>query len=49
MALQRARVASISRWAITVGKGSSKLGVLLGLPTLSLVDMLHVTSGGFCT
>jgi hypothetical protein len=32
----------------TIGEGSSRLGVLLGLPPLSLVDMLHAIGGGFC-
>jgi hypothetical protein len=31
----------------TVGEGSSRLGVLLSLPPLSLVDMLHTIGGGF--
>jgi hypothetical protein len=29
------------------GEGSSRLGVLLALPPLSLVDMLHVLGGRF--
>jgi hypothetical protein len=49
MALQRVQVTSILRWAIIVGEGSSRLGILLGLPTLSLVDMLDATNGGFDT
>jgi hypothetical protein len=49
MALQRAQVASILRWVLIAGKGCSKLGVLSGLPTLSLVNMFHVTNGGFGT
>jgi hypothetical protein len=47
MALQRANVDSISRWVVIVGEDSSRLGALLGLTSLSLVDMLHVTSEGF--
>ncbi len=47
VALQRAQAASISRHAITAGEGSFRLGVLSGLPPLSLVDMLPVTGGGF--
>ncbi len=39
--LGRAKAASIARQAVTAGKGSSKLGVLSGLPPLSLLDMLH--------
>jgi hypothetical protein len=39
--LGRAKAASISRQAVTAGKGSSRLGVLSGLPPLSLLDMLH--------
>ncbi len=30
-------------------EGSSRLGVLSSLPPLSIVDMLHTTSGGFGT
>jgi hypothetical protein len=39
------------RWAVTAGEreGSSRLEVLSSLPPLSLVDMLHVTGGGFGT
>jgi hypothetical protein len=36
-----AKAASISRQAVTAREGSSRLGVLSGLPPLSLVDMLH--------
>jgi len=43
------QAASISRWAIIVRVGFSRLGVLLGLPSLSLVDMLQATNGGFAT
>jgi hypothetical protein len=32
------------RWAVTAGEGFSRLGIL---PPLSLVDMFHVTRGGF--
>ncbi len=49
MALQIAHAASISRWVVIVGEGSSRLGASLGLTPLSLVDMLHVTGGGFDT
>ncbi len=44
---QRAQAASISRSAVPAGEGSSKLGVILGLSHLSLVDMLHASGGGF--
>jgi len=47
VALQRAQAASILRQAITAGEGSFRLGVLSGLPPLSLVYMLPVTGGGF--
>jgi hypothetical protein len=47
MALQRTQATSISRQAITTREGFSKLGGLLGLPPLSLVDTLHASSGGF--
>jgi len=43
--LIRAQAASISRWAVTAGEGSSRLGVLSGLSSFSLVDMLHGTGG----
>jgi len=43
------QAASISRRAVVARKGSSRLGALLGLPTLSLIDMLHATGGGFST
>jgi len=33
-------------WVVTAGEGSSRLGVLWGLPPLSLVNLLHVTGGG---
>jgi hypothetical protein len=49
MALQKAHVASISRCAVIVREGSSKLGTLLGLTPFSFVDMLHATGGGFDT
>jgi hypothetical protein len=47
MTLRRAQVVSISKWAVTAGEGSSGLGVLLGLPPLSLVNMLHASGGKF--
>lgn len=47
MTLQRAQVVSISKWAVTAGEGSFGLGVLLGLPPLSLVTMLHASGGEF--
>jgi hypothetical protein len=31
---------------VPVREGSSRLGVLCGVPSLSLVDMLHATGGG---
>jgi hypothetical protein len=37
----RAKAASISKRAVTAGEGSSRLGILSGLPSLSLLDMLH--------
>jgi hypothetical protein len=46
MALEHARVISILRRVVTVGEGSSRLGVLSTGPTLSLFDMLLVTRGG---
>jgi len=45
----RAQAASILRRAVTAKEGSSRLGVLWGLPPLSLVDMLLATGGGFST
>jgi hypothetical protein len=47
MALQRTQATSISRQAITTREDYSKLGSLSGLPPLSLVDVLHASSGGF--
>jgi hypothetical protein len=47
MALQRTQATSISRHAITTREGSSKLGGILDLPPLPLLDMLHASSGGF--
>ncbi len=47
VALQRAQAASISRHIVIVRKASSKLGVLLNLSPLSLVDLFHVTGGRF--
>jgi hypothetical protein len=47
MALSRTQATSISRWVVTTGEGSSRLGVLSGLTPLSLVDMLQATNGGF--
>jgi hypothetical protein len=41
------QAATILRWALAAEEGSSRLGVLWGLPPLSLVDMLHVIGGGF--
>jgi len=48
-ALQKTQATSILRWALIARKGYSRLGVLLGLCPLSLVDMLHVTNGSFST
>lgn len=39
--LGTAKAASISRQAVTAGEGSSTLGILSGLPPLSLLDILH--------
>jgi len=47
VALQKEQIASISIWTIITMEGSFKLGVLLGLAPLSLVDLLHLTSEGF--
>jgi hypothetical protein len=49
MALQIAHATSILKWAVIIGEGSLKLGVLLGLHPLSLVDMLHVIGESFGT
>jgi len=38
--------ASILRWAVAAGEGSSRLGALWGLPPFSLVDSLHANGGG---
>jgi hypothetical protein len=47
MALEKTQATSNSKHAITPRDGSSKLGGLLGLPPLSLVDTLHASGGGF--
>jgi hypothetical protein len=47
MALQKVHAISISRRVVTVGEGSSRLGVLLSLPPLSY--MLQATDGGLGT
>jgi hypothetical protein len=47
VALQKTHVASISKHVVTVREGFSRLGALSNLPPLSLVDLLHATSGGF--
>jgi hypothetical protein len=47
MALQRKKIASISKWVITTREGSSRLRVLSSLPPHSLVDLFHSTSEGF--
>jgi hypothetical protein len=47
VALQRAQATSISRHIFIVREASSKLGVLLDLSPLSLVDLFHVTGGRF--
>jgi hypothetical protein len=47
VALQRAQATSISRHIVIVREASSKLGVLLDLSPLSLVDLFHVTGGRF--
>jgi hypothetical protein len=46
---KKTQATSISSQAITAREASSRLGVLLGLPPLSLVDMIQTTSGGFGT
>jgi hypothetical protein len=40
--LQRVQAASISRQIVTLREGSSRLGVLLNLSSLSLADLFHV-------
>jgi hypothetical protein len=47
VALQRAQAPSILRQIVIVREGSSKLGVLLDLSPLSLVDLFHVIGGRF--
>ncbi len=49
MALQKTQATSMSSQTITAREASSRLGVLLGLLSLSLVDMIQATSGGFGT
>ncbi len=49
MALQRVQATYLSKWVVIAGEGSSRLGVLLGLPPFFLINMLHATSGGFST
>ncbi len=49
VALHKVQATCISRQAIVIGEGSFKLRVVWGLPPLSLVDVLQVTSGGFGT
>jgi hypothetical protein len=44
MALQKSQTTSNSKHAITTREGSSKLGGLVDLPPLSLVDTLHASS-----
>jgi hypothetical protein len=40
---------SILRQAVVIGEGSSRLGILLDGPPLSLFDMLLVIGGGLRT
>jgi hypothetical protein len=47
--LQYAHVISILKCVVIIGEGSSKLGILLGGPPLSLFDMLFATRGGLGT
>ncbi len=49
MTLQRAKAISILKFAIAIGEGYSKLGVLSGGPPLSLFDMLLMIEGGLGT
>jgi hypothetical protein len=51
MALWRVQATSIfvSATVVSAREGSSRLKALSGLPPPSLVDMLHVTGGGFNT
>ncbi len=44
--LQREHMVSILKHVVTTGESSSRLGVLLGSPSLSLLDMLLVTGEG---
>jgi hypothetical protein len=47
VALQKAHAVSILKQVVITRESSSRLGILLSLPSLSLVDLLRVTSGGF--
>jgi hypothetical protein len=44
--LQQVQVVSILKHVVAIGKGSSKLGILIGGPPLSLFDMLLVIRRG---
>jgi len=48
MTLQKIHVISILGWTFVAKEASFKLKVLLGLPPLSLVDMLHMTNERYC-
>jgi hypothetical protein len=43
------QIVSISKQAIIAREGSTRLGVLSGLPPVSLVDILQAIGGGFCS
>jgi hypothetical protein len=49
VALKKTQPTSISSRSIIAREASSRFGVLLGLPPLSLVDMIQATNGGFGT
>jgi hypothetical protein len=46
VALQHAHVFSILKHVVAIGEVSSRLGILLGGPPLSLFDMLLTKGGG---
>jgi hypothetical protein len=37
---------SILRWAVAIGEGFFRIGIHLGSPPLSLLDMLFTIGGG---
>lgn len=44
--LRREHKVSILKHVVTIGESSSRLGILLGSPSLSLLDILLVTGEG---